>query len=161
MRGKLALSAFGALLLVVASVAVAPASRPHRSRSNHHSVQVLHLVAKAAQGQFFDVGPSGSSQGDTFVFTNDLLQGNRKVGEDGGTCTVTRVDPNGAATFQCLGTNSLPGGHITVQGLTMSDTDREVLAITGGTGRYRRAHGEVRFKEVSDMELRLTFLVPR
>ena len=45
------------------------------------------------------------------------------------------------------GTLSLPGGQITVQGLEEPPSDGGTIAITGGTGAYRFAKGEMRFHD--------------
>ena len=77
---------------------------------------------------------------------------------------LPRLTQEGAATFECHGVNSLPGGQIAVQGLVTYAPDEEIkadpyhFAITGGTGKYRNAHGTVRIKEGSE-EARLTFRI--
>ena len=151
-------------LLVVASGTVAVATSfgddDESSRSG-----VLQLVAKEVDSTYVDLGEEGFSLGDQFVFTNDLMSGDTKVGEDGGACTVVRLTDAGA-TVQCNGTNSLPGGQIAVQGVvTYGEEDAEFkqdpypLAIIGGTGRYRSARGEVVVQEVSSEEFHLTFRI--
>jgi hypothetical protein len=90
----------------------------------------------------------------------------RKIGEDGGVCSVARMGPDGATTFHCVGTNSLPLGQISAQGLVTYAAGEEFrrrkpyfFAITGCTGKYRKARGEVKIKELSAEEVRLTFRV--
>jgi hypothetical protein len=69
-----------------------------------------------------------------------------------GVCTVTRVEEDGASTLYCVGGDSLPGGQINTAGLVTYGADEEFreepyfFAITGGTGKYRTAHGEVRIQ---------------
>ena len=93
------------------------------------------------------------------------MRGDRKVGEDGGWCIVTRLTQEGANTWECHGVNSLPGGQITVQGIVTYGPDEEIkaepyqFAITGGTGKYRDAGGTVQIKEVSSEELHLIFRI--
>ena len=57
------------------------------------------------------------------------------------------ADPAGppqAQTDQCVATLSLPRGQITAQGLVDRTGPVPItVAITGGTGAYRTAHGEV------------------
>ncbi len=75
----------------------------------------------------------------------------------------TRLTDEGAATVECDGVNSLPGGLITVQGIVTYAPGEEIkaepyhFAISGGTGKYRAAGDTVRIEEVSGEELRLTF----
>ncbi|MEO8968549.1 MAG: Allene oxide cyclase, partial [Solirubrobacteraceae bacterium] len=64
----------------------------------------------------------------------------KQVGHDEGFCT--RVDPK-LGIFECLWTTFLHGGQITVQG-PFYDTRNSVLSITGGTGAYREARGQMR-----------------
>lgn len=159
MTRRLRITAAGALALTAASGVLAAEALSDDGRSSDR--EVLHLTAVPIVQHFIDEDSPGFSPGDRFVFANDLFHHGRKIGEDGGACTVTRVSGTGNATFQCLGTNALPGGHITAQGLTTSEGTREVLAITGGTGRYKTASGEVRFTEVDDGTLDLTFVIVR
>ena len=66
---------------------------------------------------------------------------------------------------KCVATAELPKGQITAQGLLTFSEEAEGepfrLAITGGTGKYRTAHGEVIVKDVSETESRLTFVIIR
>ena len=107
----------------------------------------------------------GFGQGDQFVFTNDLLRAGTKVGEDGGSCTVTRLTARGANTWFCVASNALPGGQVTVEGLVTYGPDEAVkaepyyFAITGGTGQYQGARGQVKIEEVSADEVHATFLI--
>ena len=161
MTKRLTVGAATGLVLAAGGIAVGATS----ASSDHSEGDVLRLVGKEVSSQFLDLGEADFSEGDQFVFTNDLLRGNKKVGEDGGWCTVTRLTQEGANTWECHGVNSLPGGLITVQGLVTYGPDEEIraepydFAITGGTGRYREAGGTVRIQEVSPEELRLTFRI--
>ena len=47
-----------------------------------------------------------------------------------------------AAAYECNWTTFLDGGQITVEG-PFFDAKESTLAITGGTGRYRGARGEM------------------
>jgi len=67
------------------------------------------------------------------------------VGSDQGHCI--RIDPIGGS-YECLYTTSLPGGQITVEG-PFYDKRNSVLAITGGTGRYRAARGQLRLRSLA------------
>jgi hypothetical protein len=167
MGTKLKLGLIVGLLLAVAGVAAAAASSSStapRSGSDDRKSVVLRLVATEVDSTFIDLGDPDFSQGDQFVFTNDLLRRGEKVGEDGGMCVVTRLTAAGAATFKCVGSNALPGGQITVQGLVTYGPGEEVkeepyfFAITGGTGRYKTARGQVKIEETSGDD-RLTFRI--
>lgn len=137
------------------------------SQASGASVEVLRLVAIEVDSTFLNLGDPGFSLGDQVVFTNDLFKRGTKVGKDGGTCTLVRLAEDGSASFQCLGTNELPDGQITVQGMVTYGPGEEIkedpflLAITGGTGAYKTAHGQVRVIEVSSQKLHLTFRIIR
>ena len=163
MRRTLILSAATGLVLAAGGIAVAGTSGSSGPSDGRRSGDVLQLVGKPVSSQFLDLGEA--DEGDQFVFTNDLLRGGTKVGEDGGLCVVTRVTTEGATTVECHGVNSLPGGLITVQGMVTYPPGEEIkaepyeFAITGGTGKYRAAHGTVRIKEHDGGKLNLTFRI--
>ena len=64
----------------------------------------------------------------------------RQVGRDEGFCT--RLEPK-LGIWECLWTTFLAGGQITVQG-PFYDTRNSVMSITGGTGAYRNARGQMK-----------------
>lgn len=150
---KLSIGAGVVFLLAVASVTAASAGSS--DADNRRSVEVLRLDVKEVDSIFLDLGVADLSIGDQFAFTNDLHRGGAKIGEDGGLCAVTRLTSAGASTWHCVGSNALPGGQITVAGIVTYAPGEEVkqdpyfLAITGGTGRYRAARGQVKVEEVS------------
>jgi hypothetical protein len=89
------------------------------------------------------------------VFTTQLLKGDTEVGHQGVVCTVTSVARNEA---QCNATYSLRGGQITAQALViLGNPAPYATAITGGSGKYQGAEGEVRVQPVSDTRGILTF----
>lgn len=155
------MSAATGLVLAAGGIAVGATS----GSSDRSSGDVLRLVGKEVSSQYLDLGEADFSEGDHFVFTNDLYRGDRKVGEDGGSCVVTRLTAEGAYTVECHGVNSLPGGLITAQGIVTYAPGEEIkaepyeFAITGGTGRYREAGGTVRIQEVGGGELHLSFRI--
>ena len=160
---KLSLAATAALVLAVASVTLASASASSSATqtSDKKSTQVIHLVARTVQEANLDLGEPGDSLGDQFIFSEDLFRGGKKVGHDGGVCTLVRLVSMVSATAQCVVTASLPKGQITVQGLpTFTEGPASfLLAITGGTGAYKTAHGQVKVVEVSEVESRLTLFL--
>ena len=117
--------------------------------------KTLRLVATELQSEDIDLGPTGPSLGDQFVFSESLTKGRRDVGMSGVVCTVTHGTPpyDGIVTFQCVGTLSLERGQITLQGLIEvqgeDDPGPFTVAITGGTGAYRGAGGEAVVRSIS------------
>jgi hypothetical protein len=117
--------------------------------------RTLRIVADQIQSESVDLGPTGPSLGDEFVFSERLSRHGREVGTSGVVCTVTQFAPPYDVTqLQCIGTLSLQRGQITLQGLIevqgMDDPGPFTVAITGGTGAFRGAGGEARIRNVSD-----------
>jgi len=145
------------LPLIAAGVMATGAASGASSSDERHG-QVILLTTKQVRQGFVDHGAPGFSEDDQFVFSNDLYSGGQRVGEDAGTCTVTRIAAGGAVTLHCLGTNSLPGGQISVQGIAAPGEPFE-LAITGGTGRYSKARGQVFGENTSPTEMRIRLVL--
>jgi allene oxide cyclase len=108
------------------------------------STRTIHVVEHAVTDKTVDVGPAGDSAGDVLTFHNKIFDAKDHgvVGSDQGHCI--RIDPVGGS-YECLYTTSLPGGQITVEG-PFYDKKSSVLAITGGTGRYRAARGQLQLR---------------
>jgi hypothetical protein len=108
----------------------------------------LKLGLTRVQQEWLDLGASGPSLGDQFVFIETLhRKGRRDVGAAGGSCMVVGAKPPyEVMTYQCVATLRLPEGQIGLQGLLDAtgpdDPQPFTLAITGGTGAYRRASGD-------------------
>ncbi|MEV5483717.1 MULTISPECIES: allene oxide cyclase barrel-like domain-containing protein [Streptomyces] len=122
--------------------------------------EVFQLAAQQTQGTFVDVdGSSGPSQGDEFVITGNLLRSGVTVGTYSQICTLTRTAPADEFDLQCTADLALPLGQLTVTGrftVTGAGPGNIDLAITGGTGRYRTAHGTVHGDNVSNTETLIT-----
>ncbi|MGA5565055.1 allene oxide cyclase barrel-like domain-containing protein [Streptomyces platensis] len=152
---RIALSATTGIAALLFCPQPASAATDHYPRE-----EVFQLTAQQTQGNFIDVdGSSGPSQGDEFVVTGNLFRGTIPVGTYSQVCTLTRTAPNDEADLQCAADLALPLGQITVQGrftITSAGPGNIDLAITGGTGRYRTAHGHIQATNVSDTETNLT-----
>jgi hypothetical protein len=146
---RAAVPAFVALGMLVSGTGVANAAGHGDGKTN------LRLVAEELQSEFLDLGTPGPSLGDELVFSEALSQRGREVGTSGVVCTITQaVAPYDVLTFQCVGTLSLERGQITLQGLIEvqgeDDAGPFVVAITGGTGKYRGAGGQAKVRDVGD-----------
>jgi len=87
-----------------------------------------------------------------------VIQGG-KVGDDATVCQFMADLGEAGGRFQCVATVSLPEGQLTAQGLvTLTETGSQpvTLAITGGTGAYRTAHGQIKAAQVSETEQHYT-----
>jgi hypothetical protein len=88
------------------------------------------------------IGPAKEedSIGDVLAFANPVFDSANKkqVGTDNGQCVRTAV----GKAWECIWTISLEGGQMTVEGPFYDSKDSE-LAITGGTGEYKDASGQM------------------
>jgi hypothetical protein len=91
----------------------------------------------------------------------DVFNGTKRVGESHVVCTIVRVDQATQASItQCDNVTSLPGGQLVATGVVTSaqeETSPFVQAITGGTGAYRNAHGQLTVSEAGPQPATLTF----
>jgi hypothetical protein len=121
--------------------------------------QELHLFAKTTEQTFLDLGEEGPSLGDQLVFHHVLRSGGERVGHSGGSCTITSTTRGPQGESNCQVTLRLSDGQIATQGLVAPPTGFPVafeIAITGGTGRYHEATGELHVVEPSEGRARLT-----
>src|SRR5215211_2129710 len=125
------------------------------------SAQVIRLVVKGVQESNIDLGKKGFSQGDQEIVGLNVLRGGKKIGEAGQICQFVRVT-QASATDLCQVALSLPKGQITAQGLiksTAAGPGTFFLAITGGTGAYQTAHGQVKITATATNEVPVTLYV--
>jgi hypothetical protein len=114
-----------------------------------------------------NIPPQSQNLGDMRVQTDDItaINGDKNLtGQHSGFCFLVR-QPN---TWLCRAGYPLPGipqspvrtgGQIEARGiLDFSSSQPGVVAITGGTGDYQRASGEVRF--LSNTNWQLTIFTP-
>jgi allene oxide cyclase len=103
----------------------------------------VHVIEHATSDTTTDTGNPGDSAGDILTFANDVFDAadTHQVGTDQGYCI--RITAPGS--YECNWTTFLAGGQITVEG-PFFDTSDSVLAITGGTGAYRNARGQMQLK---------------
>jgi allene oxide cyclase len=102
----------------------------------------IHVIEHATTDTVVDTGAAGDSTGDLLTFHNDVYDATdtAKVGTDQGECI--RIDP-AAGSWECRWVTILDRGSITVEG-PFYDTSSSTLAVTGGTGAYRDARGQMK-----------------
>ena len=124
--------------------------------SAHDNGKSFQLTGKAlGPPTMIDLGAPGPSTGDQQIITMDVFRGEKRVGESHVVCTVVRAD-----IVQCDNITSLPGGQIAAMGVVTSaqeETSPFVQAITGGTGAYRNAHGQLTVSEAGPEPATLSF----
>jgi hypothetical protein len=133
----LSLSAAVALLLVGGLIA------PRFSAAPAAAKETITVIEHATTDTMIDLGDKGDSIGDTLAFGNDVYDATdaNVVGSDQGSCVRTKP----GKAWECSFTTMLSDGSILAQG-PFYDTEDSVLAITGGTGKYSGASGEMELK---------------
>lgn len=123
--------------LVVAGATASAATPSHRDDSGHRFTVVEHADTDTVA----DTGAKGDSLGDVLAFGNPVYNAanTKQVGSDLGSCIRTKV----GASWECSWTTLLAGGSLVVEG-PFYDTADSTLAITGGTGKYSGASGQMR-----------------
>jgi hypothetical protein len=151
-----------ALVLVAAGTTVAAASS---ARATNHRPATIQLVAKQTQATLLVLAAPGHGPvGNQFVTTGEVFRQGRNVGHDASVCQIMADLDQAGARFQCVATLSLSEGQLTAQGLaTLTETGSQpfTLAITGGTGAYRTAHGQIQVTPVSETESQYTLALIR
>lgn len=105
--------------------------------------KVIHVIERATTDTVTDTGDAGDSVGDVLTFANDVYDASdtNKVGSDQGYCIRTKV----GVSWECNYTTFLARGQIVVEGPFFDAAD-STFAITGGTGAYRNARGQLELK---------------
>jgi len=153
-----------ALGLSVQALAASPHGGPSGTRT-------LVLVTRQQELRVVDLPPSGLSQGDTRVFNFAVYDASntRRIGRMDGVCHVTDLPDEASEArivAECMKTFALSGGSITVQGdatytnLPDNFPFPAVQAITGGTGTYRGARGQVNLETRGGNLIQTMQLIP-
>jgi hypothetical protein len=116
--------------------------------------RTIRVVGITTEQEFLDLGAEGDSLGDQFIFTDKLLKGGKEVGHAGVVCTVISVERGEA---QCVATAWFRDGQITAQALVSFAEGPPAFPITGGSGKYVGAEGEVHSRPVSETKEILIF----
>jgi hypothetical protein len=143
----------GAVIAVVALVVgpVTPASGSSidgsASRSSRQTIRVTAVFTEFDPN--IDVGAPGFSLGDMVVFSGNLVRQGQQVGRIGVVCTFVSTANASRVEAQCPTTSILADGQITTQGTIVNRSLNFTLPITGGSGRYQGAGGQVVSRDVS------------
>jgi len=122
---------------VVAILALATTAWPADAFQTENAT----YVERATTDAVTDLGAKGDSVGDLLTFANEIYDEHNKklLGQDNGWCIRTVV----GKAWECFWTLSLEEGTLSVAGPFL-DTGDSVLAVTGGTGKFYGARGEMK-----------------
>jgi hypothetical protein len=125
---------------------------PHRRDGRHQASPAgatrLVVIAREVDFTIIDVGPQGDSPGDAMAFTDDLFdQAGRRIGRDQAHCTIMfRGDVLCDASFVIAGR-----GQLLIHGVGLT------FAVTGGTGEFKKARGQMHETFLPTGEFRFAF----
>jgi allene oxide cyclase len=138
------LSVLVATAIAALALAALVAAAPSYAKTAHASGKTVHVIEHAnTDAEAPGVGGK-DVKGNILTFNNPVFDtaNRRKVGHDEGFCVRLQVK---LGIWECLWTTFLKGGQITVQG-PFYDTRNSELSITGGTGAYEGARGQIDLK---------------
>ena len=142
--GRIVLAACLAGLI---AAAIGGVSLARAGDSNHG--RTIRVTEIDSGGKFIDISHTkNGAPGDEFVFSANLRSHGTRVGSLNAICTLMLHQK-----LQCEGTFTLPGGTITGSALLPSNEPNgstDHIAISGGTGSYEGASGEVLSTSVND-----------
>lgn len=148
------LGVLGAVIALVALTVGAISPALGSSGDDDDKKWTIRVVSITEEFAELDLGAEGESLGDQFVFSSKLLKDGDVVGHDGVVCTLVSVERQEG---QCVATTWFDDGQITVQGLINFTEDPPAVPITGGSGKYEGAEGELHIRPVSETKEVLTF----
>ena len=140
--------ATAAAAVLVVGAATASAGPDTHEHGEPGGAQELTLRFDVATSPFdyTDLGAPGPSAADVIVFHDRLFVDGREVGHETGSCVL--VDASGLAN--CTGVVTLDGEGTITYAFENAPPPEKTLAVTGGSGKYRAAHGDGSFVEAED-----------
>ena len=107
----------------------------------------LTLIEHVTDETVVDLGDEGDTVGDTLVFNNELYDDTdaNQVGSTNGSCIRTAV----GKLWECTFTSTTENGSLVVEG-PFEESGRGTFAITGGTGDYSGATGQMTLTAADD-----------
>jgi len=123
----------------------------------------IKLIEHAETDTVRHIGPASEedSVGDVLAFANPVYDSanEEKVGSDNGQCVRTAV----GKAWECIWTVKLDEGQITVEGPFYDGGKPSELAITGGTGEFKDASGQMglRARNPEETEYDFTYEVEK
>ena len=145
----------GAALAVAALALAGTASADTGEKSHGHDRTITLTQADTTlQPTFVDAGTPGPSAGDLAVIHDGVKLNGAPAGSYNQVCTLASLGSSPfTSEFECVGSITLKDGTITMAGPFVPARAEQSAAITGGTGRYRTARGEVVIRAEADQLL--------
>ena len=145
----------GAALAVAALALAGTASADSADKAGGHDRTIrLAQADKTLQPTFVDTGKPGPSAGDLAVLHDGVQRSGAPAGSFSQVCTLASLGVSPfTSEFECVGSITLKDGTITMAGPFVPARAEQSAAITGGTGQYRTAHGEVVIRAEADQLL--------
>jgi hypothetical protein len=127
----------------------AAATDPATTEATPAGATRLVVIAREVDFTVIDVGPQGDSPGDQILFTDNLFdQTGRRIGRDQARCVLMfRDDLLCDASFIIAGK-----GQLIIHGAS-----RATFAVTGGTGDFNKARGQVQESFLPTGEFKFVF----
>ncbi len=155
--GVLAAVGAAACAFVIGPAAHADPSGIHLVAHQDLGLTVIPCPDCTLQPNGFDIG---DHIGEFLVNHGTLVDDKgRTVGHYAAHLLGTTVATGAAPEVQLTTTLSLAGGQITAQGLEEPPAEGGTIAITGGTGRYVGARGEMRFHDTDETTTDITLIL--
>ena len=157
--GTAAVAVVAAVAAVTFNAGTAAAQTGSATGPGHHT-QVLHFGVDFSPPNLVHVPrvppQPGDYQAGDYVKFNDVLRNGqgKAVGTEAGSGVITRIDASSVEVVYSMAVQ-LPGGQLAAQGIS-SNAPTKHLAITGGTGQYVGAAGDLELIENGDGTGRLT-----
>jgi hypothetical protein len=159
---KTAIIAAGAALIACGTAGVAAAATPTTAAATKAVTKTVRYYAFDINNGTTDPGfvpvagtsPSKFVQGDELLINDQVTSthlvkaGYPIVGFDSGTCVISRIPEKNAdqTIADCVVSVNVKGGNLTVQGVVQfksQQPEAATLAVTGGTGSFSGAAGQV------------------
>jgi hypothetical protein len=142
------------ILVITTTATLSIAGWAYAGTSPARRTTILHATAVVDSATSVDNPPPGDSQGDILVFTQKLYATPARkaiIGHDEAFCVRTVVGKSRV----CTGIFYLNSGQITITG--PESVKPHALAITGGTGTWQGASGEVDLRPHGPIIDQMTF----
>jgi allene oxide cyclase len=133
--------ASGLVTMAIAILAMLIAAVPGYARTAHAAGRTISVIEHATTDTEQPSVGGKDVAGNVLTFHNKIYNSadKKQVGRDEGFCMRLSVADG---SWECLWTTFLKGGQITVQG-PYYDKKNSILSITGGTGIYNGARGNM------------------